>query len=285
MVPTSSNNKIISLHLQQCNYNCPNSSVCYHRNKDISNNIITGTDKFRSYLTSYFKVHESICAFDKIYHTMMLNNCPNYNITISSDLLLAINSSLINYKNQVQISVYLNLVTIHKFKEFQKLYLIKDNESLYFAYELMNYETGKLHFLLDQKYVQNNYGNMLLKNIFTEFQKRKDPLQTLDTCFTSWIVNGHCPYDSNNYIDITYDSTIRKCPYSKEGHPIDITDFNLNDIDSWFKLDLKHDCIYKKIFTGELNGRIDKDSDIQNKTTNNGIGSGSKHMRRFSLRR
>ena len=38
----------------------------------------------------------------------------------------------------------------------------------------------------------------------------------MDSCLTSWIINKECPY-TTNYIDISYDWTVRRCPFEKEG--------------------------------------------------------------------
>lgn len=204
--------KIISLHFQRCSGYCPNASSCYHIQKKESGELIETQREFKiKCLESGATIHESVCDYQHE-HKDLLNLYPNYNITISSDIV-SLDIDLHKHRDQLQITVY-NVCNLIDFKDFQKLFLINDIPSLEkFRGWLGHSYYGKLHFLIDQNRIE-------LKDIVgitEEFNEKASEGQTLDSCLTSYLINGECPYNNNNYIDINYDLTLRKCPYEKEG--------------------------------------------------------------------
>ena len=296
----SSLNKVVSLHLQRCSGDCQNASVCYHKNKARSIYELKRNDceslRIRL-LEEGYKVHESVCEMDSKYYVDLAKGWSTYNITISCNALARHTYSSSSYefrrdlinqiKEQVQISVYYN-EEVQEFKEFQKLYLIRDNNTLDHAEFLMKQTTGRLHFLFDKTFLLDKAAEKIV-SFTTKFQRRADSLQSADTCLTSWLVNGHCPYDKD-YLDITFDKTARKCPYAKKG--IDMVNLELDSIKAYMDISLNYHhvcdpifkCIYKDTFKGEGHEQFEG-ADIQNQAANNGDGSNSKRMRRFSLRR
>lgn len=303
MMEQSSSSKVVSLHLQRCSGYCPNASVCYHYNKALTDKDLRRDDdnllRVRL-LEAGFKVHESICDLSTMYYTDLAKEYPNYNITISSKLLSKYRNPhsyewtrkiVDEVKEQVQISVY-EMEEVLDFKEYQKLFLIKDYDTLQKAYDLMKVETGRLHFLIDKTFLSEDTDQTTrnrIVNFIKKFQERVDPLQSADTCLTSWIINGHCPYDKD-YLDITFDKTARKCPYARKG--IKMVNIELDTIKAYMGVDVKYHhvidpifkCIYKDIFKGEGNEQFEG-ADIQNQAANNRDGSDSKRVRGFSLRR
>jgi len=281
-------NKIVSLHLQKCSGFCPNASVCYHMKKVQNSNAVINSDNIRREILKFYKVYESVCSFNSIYHKKILREFPNYNITVSSSLISPRDEDLFIHRDQIQVSVY-SANDIINFEKYQKLFLIKDEESVYSAYNFMKQKTGKLHFIIDQEFLSSKGGNPSRRvvNFMMAFEKRVDYLQSADTCLTSWVINGKCPYSSQNYVDLNYDSTIRKCPYIKE--PIALINTNIKylvkNISSVMSSNKSnHECIYEKLFKGDMDGRIIKDSNLQNSSSNSGNGSSTKRMRRLSLR-
>lgn len=237
MVPTYFN-KIVSLHLQICHHECVNRFCCYHINKKWSNGVILDADREINSLLCIpnSSIHESICFLSgnsKIYDKLL--NFKNYNITISCNI---IPESFLFY-DQIQVTVY-NLHQIRKFKEYQKLYLVRNLDDLNFMYELFNKYTDRLHFLFNQNLFKTNKIN--IPELINKFQNRKDDKQSLDSCFTGYLINGECPYSYNNYIDITFDNTIRKCPYLETGIKIE------KPIVEYFNLEHKPTCIYSTLF-------------------------------------
>jgi hypothetical protein len=230
--------------------------------------------------------------FYESYFISLLEEHSNYNITASSLLFDSDYTKYFNRRtdliNQLQVSVYTN-IDIVKFENYQKLFLIKDYNSFVLSNELMNEMTGKLHFLIDQNLIRQSSGKQFLADIIKNFHSRKDKQQSCDTCLTSWVVNGHCPYENSNYIDITFDNTIRKCPYAKKG--IKVNSVDLSQIESYMKLNLwdhididpTFKCIYHELFKGEIDeSKYDR---VQNKDANNSSRSSSKRVWGFSLRR
>lgn len=299
MMEQSSSSKVISLHLQGCFAYCQNAPVCYHKNKVLLHHEITrdvqNALRIRL-LEAGYKVHESICDLSTKYYTDLAKEYSNYNITVSCNELseyrhhdFGFRKKIINeIKEQVQVSVYYP-EEVQEYKEFQKLFLIKDYNSLQLAYDLMKIETGRLHFLIDKSFLEQEDIKSVIMCFTGKFQSRKDSEQSADTCLTSWIINGHCPYDKD-YLDITFDQTARKCPYSKKG--IEMVNTELDTIKAYMDVDVRYhhvidpifSCIYQKVFKGEGNEQF-KGADIQNQAANYGDGSDSKRVRGFSLRR
>ena len=285
MALTSSVSKIVSLHMQECSGNCPNASVCYMMNRPrLGPSPVDGHGiSFRTNLAKTYKVYDALCSPSTNWYQIrgILKLTKNYNITISSLLYADLYTQLDSVADQVQISVYEDTISLVSPK-YQKLFLIKDRQSLNFAYQCMSMTTGKLHFILEQEFVRNGMGKSGIGDFIYRFQNRVDKWQSADTCLTSWLVNGHCPYDFNNYIDISSDSSIRKCPYEPHGV---VAAVNSSTIESLFQLEFEPKCVYRQIFKGDLDGQFVNNSDIQNPDANNGDGSSSKRVRRLSLRR
>lgn len=286
MPPNSLENKIVSLHIQASCGGCSNKSICYFMNRTKIRDplFVTSSDRMRvEFLKSGAKVHESICTTDYHYHGALMGMYPNYNITISAEQILYTRTMEFLKPNQTQISVY-NTEQIILYRDFQKLYLVKDFTTLDFAKSLFNESnTGKLHIILEQGFLARQ--RQILPALIQSFQERKNYSLTLDTCLTSFIVNGHCPYDNNNYIDLSWDGTARSCPYTKDGTRLN-DKINYNKLKELFSINLpKPNCFYKELFKGNNNERNGQDPNLQDHIANNGFGSDSKRVRRFSLRR
>jgi hypothetical protein len=284
MAPTSlPKTKVVSLHLQSCSGYCPNATVCYHTAKNKTTGQIESTTSLRFDAILNHKVHESICATNEVHIDFiksLLINHSNFNITLSS-LIADVFCKDEEFKEQIQVSVY-NDEQIKKYKNYQKLFLVKDHKTLLEFYTLLfgskSEETGRLHFLFDQEFIKNRSFPILIQ----KFQESKNKLITLDTCFSSWIINGHCPYDDNSYIDISIDETIRKCPYEQNGTWFE--NLSSKDLDKAFDLKFEPRCVYQKIFKGDKDGKFRKDSCNKSEDADNEPRSGSGRVRRLSLR-
>lgn len=286
MEPTSlQKTKIVSLHLQSCSGYCPNAAVCYHQCKTkITGKVQDSVELRRAALDSGAKVHESICEISSYlqasYYIKILKKNPNYNITISADRAHYFCSNE-EFVNQIQVSVY-SLPEIKQYKDYQKLYLVKDHttfgEFRSILFGSTAEETGRLHFLFDQEFIKHRS----IPDLVAKFQESKNKLITLDTCFSSWLINGHCPYDDNTYVDINFDATVRKCPYENNGTWFE--DISGKNLETAFKISYEPRCAYKKIFKGEKDGKLRKDSSNKDRVTDNGIRSSTGHRRGLSLR-
>ena len=277
-MPQNCSNKVISLHFHKCREgHCPNSKVCYHINKtklDFTKYGITGTDLVRrALLNQGYKVHESVCTTGTLeYYISLLNLYKNYNITISKKDFQT--SNLEEFYNQIQVTIY-DIEDAIAFKNYQKLFLIKDDLSLDIGIALLKtLDLGRIHIIIEQSYLESNAR--ILTYLIHANEKKFNKQASLDTCLTSWVVNGCCPYVTN-YIDITYDATVRKCPYQKDGYLIQGVE------DSFQNTPVRTDCIYYKLFQRKDDERF-VGTNIQDSTTNNGSGGCTKHRRRFSLR-
>lgn len=228
--------KIISLHLQRCSGYCPNASFCYHMKKEKRDTLIENPIQFTyRCVASGATVYDSVCNLQE-HHISLLNNYNNYNITISAKEL----SEAISIANRVQVSVY-NCDELYAFNDYQKLFLIKDTKSyLQFENWLGNLEYGRLHFIFDQSRLTAE----VLEHSIRVFNEKACAGQSMDSCISSFLINGECPYNSSNYIDISGDRTIRKCPYRKNG-----IEFEENsEIEELFNLTFKPKCKYTEFF-------------------------------------
>jgi regulator of RNase E activity RraB len=204
--------KVISLHLQECSGYCPNASSCYHIKKEINTEENLDEDKIRlDAIKTGHEVHESICFYGP-HHKDLLQIYKNYNITLSAMVVKLYFKELYPFKEQIQVTVY-DDADIYLFSEWQKLFLINDEKNLRLFDEFLGRSTSRLHFLLDQEFITP----ARIVFLYEEFEKRASDGQTLDSCLTSWLVNGECPYEDGQYLDITYDASLRLCPYAKRG--------------------------------------------------------------------
>ena len=250
----SSTTKIVSLHMEPCSYDCPNVDVCYHRKKS------TFSGKTEEVLPLNFReqmldkgyiVHESKCTQLAYWHETLLKLYPNYNITIPYSLFeKSKQNGIIIPIKQVQITVYTK-EQARKVLNYQKLFLVKNDETLQYAIKegLWTIPYSYMHFCVNQDWVTSTklqelfYYKMLSNTIGT----------TVDSCAESWIINGGCPYNHGSYVDITYDGTLRACPFNKSGVPINEV-YN-GDYGSLFTLQCTPEkCKYSEIFNGEVNG-------------------------------
>jgi hypothetical protein len=71
----------------------------------------------------------------------------------------------------------------------------------------------------------------------------------MDSCLTGVLFDNKCSYTKENCIDITYDGTIRRCPFAKNGIKLPK---NI-ELDKLWELDLPEcDCAFKKLFGDKI---------------------------------
>lgn len=247
--------RVISLHDEWCGHaRCPHRSTCYHVNKKQESDLSFGFGlEDRITLLKYDNVvmHESVCNKLKPFHWHLLKFYKNYNITLPASHY---KPYLDRVKDQVQLTVY-NEHQIEIYREYQKLFLIKDNRTWQFYLDHIHAQNklcSKVHYIFDQAYMTKDKFRQVvsINNLAT------DPTATIDTCFRSFVLNGRCPNSYFNYMDITFDGTVRLCPYAKEGLKVpeeELSRLIREDIGGFFKL--KPPCVrckYMDLFEGEL---------------------------------
>lgn len=240
-----SSNKIVSLHMEPCKKGCPHSDICYLRKRKLSRGFPLPTNFREAMLNQGFTIHESVCKTITDYHANLLLKFPKYNITVSYPVWKRCNLPAKNLTNQIQVSVYNEKQALEI--EGQKLFLIKNAETLKLGIKLFSNPLVKnLHFNLDMN-----------RSIHIQLLLMQDSARnlTLDTCLYSWIVNGECPYRTD-YIDISYDWTVRRCPFSVNGTPIPKNYIGQSgDYSRLFNLKHNPDkCTYEDKYKGKMNG-------------------------------
>jgi len=158
------------------------------------------------------KVYQAVCnpvTKDSLLARRALKY-PNYSITIGlNDFSDSDDLPEINW----QITVY-SEYQIKGHTRYQKLFLIKDTRTLGIYKKVCAGDlgsVGKIHFNIDTSFLTKE----ILKEIVQAKLSAKVEV-TLDSCLTGFIVNGECPY-KKGYVDINYDSTVRKCPFEPNG--------------------------------------------------------------------
>ena len=244
--------------MEVCKKRCPHINICYHKQKYKSEHEQSFSLGLRGrvwILRDGYIIHESICNRLKPMHWHLLKSYSNYNITMSCEQY---EPYLDKVKEQVQLTVY-NVDQAEIFRDYQKLFLIKDDDTWEYFLKHWNMDFGihKIHYIFEQNYITKDKLRIAAeKKMFSN-----DSSVTVDSCFTSYMLNARCPYSYNNYVDITYDGTMRSCPYMKTGKlmPFSFED-NFNEykqlMDSVFQVEtLTKKCKYLKFFEGELDGR------------------------------
>lgn len=240
--------KIISLHLESCDNNCPNRNVCYHIHKN--HNLCLDTNFIREEaIKTNYKVYESICKTVTYETVCRLVAYDNYNITTFYEnfiILLDLVSKIKDISDQVQVTVY-NLDQILEFPEYQKLYLIKDDETYTnFKSFIDNQDIFFLHFLFTQEYIKDKYQEVL--SLWSDRKNFNSDI-TLDSCLYSWIINSECPYSFRNYIDISHDYSVRNCPYNKNKIKTITKEDKINTLFNLESQCNKDNCIYCRLLS------------------------------------
>lgn len=267
--------KVVSLHYERCSGYCPNASSCYHLKKNIG--VYSLVKGIEFYLDKGYKVHESICGLPITDSGKLLERYPNYNITISSDIASKV--CIQNFVHQIQITVY-DLNKMFKYKDYQKLYLINSDDSYNYAKIILDaqYDIGRIHFLFDQDYIT---PSKIFKFI-QFFEKNRFDGASVDSCLTSWLVNGQCPNMNGNYLDETFDGTFRKCPYAKNGKRL--STYEVSSVEEMFHEEiLPERCKYAEMFKGELYERSSKNSSVQSDATDHKCRSNGECVRGLPL--
>lgn len=246
-VGQNNSNKVVSLHLEACDRHCPHSSICYHDKKGTEQLSGIGELVQRCVDEGYI-VYDSVCTNTRLSSGRLLVKATkhkNYNFTFSIRALSRLNREIRNIASQIQVSVY-DKNEIADLYVFQKLFLIHDYNSFNLFTDTCGCDCGKLHYNIDQK----NIDFDTLKVIIRHFNDNGSKGQSLDSCVTSWIVNGCCPYENdNNYIDISHDRTVRKCPFN----PVGTRTTEKTRIKDMFHLQVEpfRECKYKQYFGGK----------------------------------
>ena len=237
--------KVVSLHMENCTHSCPNRNVCYHVGKDIVNNGDVLPAGFReTFLDKGYTIHESICNSITDYHLSLLDFYLNYNVTLPYELCT---NNVLKFERQVQISIY-NIAQAKdpRINSHTKLFLIKDKSTYEQSFKMWNSAITKIHLVVDKNFItEDRLKDLVIKRMLATGNN-----VTIDSCIESFIINGKCPYDNGTYVDITYDGTVRACPFEKNGIKIPKS-FNLDEV---FTLCKTPSCKYKDFFSGVSNG-------------------------------
>jgi len=128
------------------------------------------------------------------------------------------------------------------FKTIQKIFLIKNVETFNIAKNIFELPKSysKIHFVLEQQFVKDNKD--LILALVSAWNNCTNKTLSLDSCLQNYVLNGTCAY-KDNYIDIRYDGSVRRCPFSDEYH-----DINYDNPDDMFSIPFKPSCIYHEMF-------------------------------------
>lgn len=232
--------KIVSLHMERCMRSCPHEAVCYHRRKVLSNGRALQPLFREDMLRRDWLVYDSLCSSVTLYNLHLLTTYPNYHITLPYDLYSSVDM-LPRFRDQLQITIY-DRAQARRIPDHQKLFLIKDTDSWNEASRngMCRAPYRNIHFVIDQDF------GLPLKDLIAMINEERNI--TLDSCLTSWLINGRCPYSHGNYIDISSDWTVRTCPFNIYGIPISGQDIGESYEGLFMLRQDPEKCIYSKIW-------------------------------------
>jgi hypothetical protein len=247
-------NKVISVHQHSCKTHCEHSKICYfvngkHEVED--NNIDNVIGDIVLNKDDSTNVHFSACNYKDaldIYNKYCRAK-KNIYMTLSSNIYTQLINSiekeeLQHFNNHIQLTVYNDEQLLQKeYDNIQKMFLIKDDKTYNIALQIITHKKYKnIHIPISQSYFAKKIPDFLY--LISAWNKRDSNVRniTLDSCLTHYLYNGECQY-SKNYIDLRFDGTVRRCPFSDEHHKI-----NTDNPDSMFDIEFKPNCIFAQVF-------------------------------------
>lgn len=209
------NNPVISIHPAKCfRHDCPNEDVCYMKKR--RSTTWENPYKYLGWKTRRCDIYVSVCECGS--HCDMAEEYfrenKKVNITLPVMMIDRFKHLLKDERrNRLQISVH----SLEDIKivgnDIQKLYLIKDKETLSFALDVLrNGHISNIHFPIDMNFITKEHLLLLVK----EWVKCKDASITIDSCVENYVVHGKCLYETN-YIDLSCTGEYRKCPFAVQG--------------------------------------------------------------------
>jgi len=257
--------KIVSVHNHKCTSGCPHKDVCYFVNgKHFDNPDENEADKIEEVIEKIsddIKVYYSGCDFMESFTTFATKvwDDDRKHMTFSKNMLPHMKTmcgpnEINKFNSKVQLTVYTYEDLINpELKDMQKLFLIKNKDSYNIAMRIFKYDIDlNVHFPIAHNWAANNKDLLLV--LINEWNNSNNPNLSLDSCLENYVSNGTCVY-SEEYIDLRYDGSVRRCPFSDECHKI-----NYENPDAMFDIEFKPNCIYGELFGREewRNGNTQK---------------------------
>ena len=254
------NKKIISVHNHPCITKCQHADVCYFFNgkHEIENdnflNMIPIDDAIDK-ITGEKEIHYSGCEFMASFLTYsgsILGNELEKSMTISYNHYknmkeLMNKDDFVQFKLNIQLTVYtLKQLQDPELKDVQKLFLVKDELSYGIAVKVFNNPDKycNIHFPITQEWARDNPDQ--LPYLISIWNTSLNDTLSLDSCLENFLLNKKCIY-SEDYIDLRYDDTVRRCPFSDECHKI-----NHENPDEMFNIIFKPDCLWSELFREDI---------------------------------
>jgi len=245
--------KQVSVHNHECNSPCEHADICYlvngkHSDKRISPDAI---EKVLNKLSDK-KVYYSGCNLVDIaanFNSKVINDS-NRQITFSKNNLeqmtMVCGDDAKHFKDSVQLTVYSQEDIIEPLTaDMQKMFLIKDEETYLTAYRILQASKSnhKIHFPIEHTWAAENKDKVV--TLIGMWNACTNPAISLDSCLENYIYNNKCVY-ADDYIDLRYDGTVRRCPFSDESHPI-----NYDNPAAMFEIPFTPKCIWHEMFYKE----------------------------------
>lgn len=255
------NNKVISVHNHACKSKCAHAKECYFVNgKHFDTNerdvfeIPRKIEEVIEKISFDKQVHYSGCDFTESFYTYGTNIRGNedykhmtisYNHYHKMTEMLGIENKKAFDKN-IQMTVYDKTKLLDRsFRHIQKMFLIKDEASYKVAVDIFKHSGAynKIHFPIEQTWAEENTDKILI--LVSLWNMQENNTLSLDSCLENYVTNGTCVY-ANEYIDLRYDGSVRRCPFSDEYHKI-----NYDNPDAMFDIEFRPHCIFGKMFGRE----------------------------------
>ena len=235
--------KHVSVQITPCVFNCDNKDVCYLKKRNKYNDKLDFYNVFKIFNKEDYTVYLSICDITSLNLARILLKCiNNLNITIPYSIYKDHKISKEKHDNdKISLSVYNIKDILDAPANYTKIFLIKNDESYKLAKIILtSHGFINIHLAIDINYIDEYKIKELLK--------LKEQTQSigisLDSCLENYSLHKKCVYN-DNYVDIDYDNTYRKCPFVKCG-----TLINTESFEELINNKIKPNCIYHKVFGG-----------------------------------
>ena len=101
------------------------------------------------------------------------------------------------------------------------MFLIKDDMTYDIAVrvfaEALRPNINKIHFPIEHEWARLNQGKII--KLVGDWNISDNKTLSLDSCLENYLLHNKCVY-KDNYIDLRFDGSVRRCPFSDECHPI-----------------------------------------------------------------
>jgi len=205
----------VSIHDDKCTtLGCPHKNECYLVNRHSAEGYISSTlwtEILNKCSSEEAVAYASLCdTFGATSLLTIAQETPHFSVTLGYSTYISNKEHCDTILHKLQITVY-TLSQILELEHAQKLFFIKDKETLAKAIVLIEEKIPNIHFPVKR----NTFSTIELLSLMHKVNNASDTV-TLDSCLEHAILHKDCIY-AKNYVDIQGNGTYRRCPFDIDG--------------------------------------------------------------------